>query len=190
MHLGNVLNLLQTRMQNNLFSWKESSDFCQKEAGGQLPHFTDITQVKELIAILKLSQHVPLTEGIFIGLSVGPNNQVNICNFFQLSKKKKVLETTPKVWMPCNLNFSFCLCNILKAWKMPDHSNTWGHQMLIIWQKTIGKMPNHERDTSKRQCILQMLSCNLRLGQKKDKDSAVSAKYWAPCRLSEPEFLP
>ncbi len=53
-------------------SWNEASHNC-RSTEGHLPIFTDREQLKELIALLKLSEEAPLLEAIFIGLNLHQN---------------------------------------------------------------------------------------------------------------------
>ena len=52
-----------------LISWDEASQLCG-DIGGFLPYFTSRTELEELIALLKISQHIGPVERMFIGLSI------------------------------------------------------------------------------------------------------------------------
>ena len=53
-------------------SWNEASQLCQKFKG-YLPSFTSRDKLNDFIFMLRHSSHIPLMEGIFIGLKHNKN---------------------------------------------------------------------------------------------------------------------
>ena len=49
-------------------SWLKAAHIC-KYIGGSLPYFTNREEFEEVVALYKLHKFIPITEGIFVGLS-------------------------------------------------------------------------------------------------------------------------
>ena len=49
-------------------SWLKAASIC-KYIGGSLPYFTNREEFEEIVALYKLNKNIPITEGIFVGLS-------------------------------------------------------------------------------------------------------------------------
>ena len=49
-------------------SWLKAASIC-KYVGGSLPYFTNREEFEEVVALYKLHKFIPITEGIFVGLS-------------------------------------------------------------------------------------------------------------------------
>ncbi len=60
-----------------------------------------------------------------------------------------------------------------KSQKMPNHTNTCGHQTPTIMCKTILTMPNHKRYTSKNMIRLQLFGCYVPSGQHTQENPAI-----------------
>ena len=66
--------------QLKMISWRNTSQIC-KNMNGSLPNFTFKNELDELIALLKLSDHIPPVHAMFIGLNFH-QNQVLFCHVF------------------------------------------------------------------------------------------------------------
>ena len=75
-----------------LKTWNEARKICT-DIGAHLPHFTSREQLEKLLALLKLSEYVPLVEAMYIGL-VYNSSEVRESSFHNfLPKPVRILPT-------------------------------------------------------------------------------------------------
>ena len=61
---------------NDTRSWEGASQLC-RETAGFLPYFTSREELAELVAMIKLSEDIPVIEAIYIGLKLKGDKEVN-----------------------------------------------------------------------------------------------------------------